>query len=478
VERIEVVEGGGSALYGSGAVGGIINIITQSATSTPDARLLVGSFADRELSVEVPGFGIDRTVVANSYGLPPDSAIGPQWMDAACEATSGHAAFDRRIGAVAASLRATFTTDHLGVPGGTSFYSPGNREDDVNDAAQISLAHKAARAESTLQFGGSDQQVAFWSPSLAFTTDGGDDASFRNVVDQGRGTVVYGIDLSRNVVRGDDGFGDITTNPVSHAAAYAQQTFETSPGDRSYVAVRAERDGSEGGRVSPSAGFTHRIAAGVSLKANLANAFRAPNATELYFPGYGNPQLKSELSSVGDLTIDDANVLGGTSLGWFFNRSKNLIVYNPVTNAAANVDTAAIYGLTYEVRTRPYHRISASFDVTDLYQALDLTTGGRLPNDPVLTTNLELVYHGSETAAIESAGVTVKAAGDRGPTSPELPLYDQPIAFADTTAYVRFRLGQRALLSLRGYNLGNERYAQIHGYPVPGRSFTAEISTH
>ncbi|HEX8805656.1 MAG TPA: Plug domain-containing protein, partial [Candidatus Aquilonibacter sp.] len=52
VERIEVVEGGGSTLYGAGSIGGIINIITDSQHAPPWAMLRYGSFDDRELQLE------------------------------------------------------------------------------------------------------------------------------------------------------------------------------------------------------------------------------------------------------------------------------------------------------------------------------------------------------------------------------------------------------------------------------------------
>jgi outer membrane receptor protein involved in Fe transport len=43
--------------------------------------------------------------------------------------------------------------------------------------------------------------------------------------------------------------------------------------------------------------------------------------------------------------------------------------------------------------------------------------------------------------------------------------------------YVRLRLAPRALLSLRVYDLGNERYEEAAGYPMPGRTFVVELST-
>jgi len=43
--------------------------------------------------------------------------------------------------------------------------------------------------------------------------------------------------------------------------------------------------------------------------------------------------------------------------------------------------------------------------------------------------------------------------------------------------YVRFRAARNALVSLRVFNVGNERYADVSGYPLPGRTFAVELST-
>jgi outer membrane receptor protein involved in Fe transport len=41
---------------------------------------------------------------------------------------------------------------------------------------------------------------------------------------------------------------------------------------------------------------------------------------------------------------------------------------------------------------------------------------------------------------------------------------------------VTLRVTHHALLTLRGYNLGNERYAEVSGYPMPGRTFAVELT--
>lgn len=489
VDRIEIVEGGGTTLYGTGAVGGVINIITQSRMPQAYAAVRLGSFGERQARFEGGGFGFERIVSENAYALPPNATFGTTHSFADYESTTAHAGFDRKIGnGTTAAIRATVSGDHLGAPGSTSFYTPLSREDDTNAQAQLSLSHEWTRARGTLQIAGSRQTIAFGctDPSCSFVSssldgEGRVDVSLRNAVEQGRGRIVYGVDLAHGAVRGDDGTGDVGNHAMSQTAAYVQQTWESGSGNRVYAGIRAERDASLGGQYSPSAGFTERLARDLVLKGNVARAFRAPNASELYFPFYGNPALRAERSRVGDLTLTDSAIGGGASLGWFYNFAQDLIAADLTTFAAVNENRAAISGLTFSVRTLPMNHVTAAFSMTDLYRAQGFDASGamsRLPNDPVLNANLDLTYAAAARATLSEAGIRIHLVGNRGPVAYNAPPFDQPIEFSKIDAYVRTRLGDRAMLTLRGYNLGNERYGEIGGYPMPGRAFAVELSTH
>jgi outer membrane receptor protein involved in Fe transport len=50
-------------------------------------------------------------------------------------------------------------------------------------------------------------------------------------------------------------------------------------------------------------------------------------------------------------------------------------------------------------------------------------------------------------------------------------------AYNTIDAYLRYKLAPHAVLSVRGFNLGNTQYAPIFGYPAPGRRGYVEIST-
>jgi vitamin B12 transporter len=473
VDRIELVEGGGSTLYGTGAVGGIINVITQRK-STDGATLRAGSFGDTSFEVRAPNIQFSRIVARNNFTLADGSAR----PNSDFQSSDLHASFGGRIGSFDAIVRAEISGDRGGDPGPSEFLSPTSRQSDLNSGANLTLTRKTAQSEMTLQMGGTRQQITFacdavndlncFQSTESLNTEGRFDFGARNVVGGESEQLLYGIDLARGTVRSDAG-GLFSSNSFAQAAAYVQQKFSTRWGS-AYVGVRGERDGALGGEFSPSAGFVVHLSGQASLKGNLATAFRAPNASELYFPFFGNPDLKPERAKVADVTLIDAAVLGGVSIGWFGNRTNNLIVtelIDPVNFifAPENVGHALIEGLTFDAKTQPMHGFTASFNLTDLYRAQDLDTQSRLPDDPVFVANLGLDYAGA--GLVEAAGASVHSAGPHGTT-----------AFTRADAYLSLRAAPNVLFTLRAYNLGNERYEAVSGFPMPGRTFAFELSTH
>lgn len=497
VRRIEVVEGGGSTLYGTGAIGGIINVITDAQYTPPGAIVRYGSLGDRELQLQTNGISFERIVAGNTVGLPPAAGSPSERGNSDDETTTLRYGVDRRIGAFDAALRAGIENDRLGAAGGYPYLSSSSRESDVNGDSSLALSLTRAHSTATIQLGGSRQQILFACdavsdpncfsavPSLA--TESRLNASIRDAIRSATGSVLYGADFSRGDVRGDDGSGkpgSVGTAALAQSAAYVQLTRALRRGEF-YAGVRGERDGALGGEFSPSAGIRAEIARGLEIKLNAATAFRAPNASELYFPGYGNSSLRPERAQVADVTLDDARAAGGISAAWFMNRTNDLIVValtgydankNPIFHPE-NVDHAAIEGLTLRAATPPLHGVSTSLALTDLYRALDVDTGTRLANDPVFAIALTLDLAGSARARFHDGGIVVRATGARSAVDHTQPLFAQAAAYNTVDAFARFRVVRGALLAIRGYNLGNERYAEVSGYPMPGRGIALELST-
>src|SRR5208337_3086870 len=65
LDRIEVVEGGGSTLYGSSSIGGVVNIITRNHTSY-GALASVGTLGERTYRFDTPYLSYERTYAANN----------------------------------------------------------------------------------------------------------------------------------------------------------------------------------------------------------------------------------------------------------------------------------------------------------------------------------------------------------------------------------------------------------------------------
>jgi vitamin B12 transporter len=472
VDRIELVEGGGSTLYGTGSIGGIINVITDRKTAT-GATVRAGSLGEGSFELRAPNVQFSRIVARNDFSLA-DGSVRP---DSDYQISALHANGGARVGSFDAVLRAGISSDRGGAPGPLEFTSPTSRQTDLNADANVTLTRRTRQAEFTVQMGGTRQQITFECNAIADTncfqstqsldTESRLDFDARTVVSGENEQLLYGIDLARGTVRGDAG-GLFSTNAFAQAGAYVQQKFTTRWGS-AYAGLRGERDGSLGGEFSPSAGFVVRLSNASALKGNIATAFRAPNASELFFPFFGNPDLKPERAKVADLTLVDSAVLGGVSIGWFGNRTNNLIVttlIDPVNFifAPENIGHALIEGLTFDAKTLPSHGFTVSLNLTDLYRAQNLDTQSRLPDDPVLTANLGLDYAGA--GLLEAAGASVHSVGPHGAG-----------AFTRSDAYLSLRAAPNVLFTLRAYNFGNARYEAVSGFPMPGRTFAFELST-
>lgn len=500
IERIEVVEGGGSTLYGSGSIGGIINIITaQPARARAIAQ--AGSFGEASLTLEAPYVAVSRTIAANDYPLPNGQTL----QNADASLTSLRTGFTHDIGALDMAFSGDLVDEHVGVPGAQDFYSPTSREGTVDRDARVNLSDPGARSTVTLQLGASASDLSFACdtpvdpecpnaylvppvPYAQLLTEERLMADLRDAIDNGDERLVYGADVTRGVARVDDGTDPLQIHPFDQVAAYVQSQWYDPRGDELYAGVRGENDGAAGGAFSPSIGGIERITSALALRWNAATAFRAPTEEELYYPFFSNPGLVPERTQVGDVTLADTGTLGSVSVGWFTTGGRNLIADNPVTFVPENIGRAIVQGTTLDARTRSFGGYTAFIDVTNLYRAEDLETGSRIAGrGAVFTVGSGIAYDAPEGSRFDGFGVTTHSEGARGIVDSSLPSWDQPVAYTRVDAYAGYRLTPQLVLAVRGYDLTNARYSEFgtysassvafYAYPVPGRSFAVELRT-
>ena len=515
VRSLEVVEGAGSTLYGSSAVGGVINIITSVPRGTY-LDLASGSYGDRDLRIGAGngqlGVSFERHIAENDYGyraLPvPGATPFPSGArsNADAEETAARLSYDANLGGgFTARLRLGSDQLHLGVPGGETDLDDFSRENTSRDDAHLDITHSTLQSSTTLTLFGSRQNLDYVDPSEIVTSnaagapettenpvlDGRDQVSLRQIISGGDSTFVGGIDLARESATLDnigtyesvspyDFIGYLTSGvSQSQSAIYAQEQYAFANGVRISAGLRAENDAPLGGAITPSLGLGVPLFPGLRLTANVGNAFTVPTIVDRYYPGYSNPDLKPERSTDGDLSLQAADILGGASLGIFDRNSTDLIQINS-DYTPVNVAQAQIRGIIATLRTRPSHGYVANVSITDTYKAANLapgTTESRLLFTPVFVAKLGLDHGFGSGSFAYGAQANIFGPHEEDVFGSVGDVVATNAGQTTVDAYVRERFARNAILSLRVNNLGNEAYQPIFGYPAPGRTFVVELST-
>ncbi len=394
--RVEVLRGPQSSLYGSDALGGVINIVTREGDGP--ARLTVtfegGSFDTLNETASVSGSTSRLRYAASiAHAFSGDTPVTPLDLLAPGEKRIG----DRYDNLTASTkLRVTLTpTFSLGLTAryiDADLRTTGENYDlypapNIPDAAQTvqKTQQLFTRAEAKLsQFSGALQNAlgigyTDYRTTIQAPDDGyGLPAPIVNDGDRlkvdyqatlalpGRNTLVLGAEAERDrLLGGADarngaraGFAELQANPL--------------PGVNLAVSVRQDDNDRFGGRTTWRIAPTWTIAAtGTRLKATYGTGFKAPTLTQLFvsFPDfnfYANPRLRPETSEGYDLGFEQPLAGGRVRLGatWFHNAIRNLIEDNADFTSYANLGRATTYGVESFVAARVSARLTLRGDYT------------------------------------------------------------------------------------------------------------------
>ncbi len=500
--QVEVMGGPASSLYGSGAVGGVIQFL--SPTAVEDTRLRAGAeYGERRTARQsLEWNGARGAGVAGAYASRLTSE-GTGRRDAYTGlAARVHAIVP--VGDDRLRFSGLFTRGTKEVPfdyrfDATDFTThqvldPNSDERDRVAAGRVAYAHAIGRrltVESELSaFAGAIRYQNRPDTAAADFVDVDLDneraiAALRARVAAGPVGALIGAEYrAENVARDDDsqygGFPSLSKvdKDVHTRSLYAQLHGEWT---RLLVdaGVRVDDHSRYGATGVPRVAVGVPIAeAGLKLRAGYGRAFTAPTLSDLYYPFYGSETLRPERSRTWEAGADGSWLQGKVEAHatWHSTRFRDLIQSNSFF-VADNIGRARIEGEEYRIAVTPWKRLTVGARAARLIaKRLDLPAGSdnRLPKRPRWRAGLSV----DVTA---TAGVTLDAALRWVDSTVDPFNFTDArgrLLTGDTPGHAALDLGVVALLArwvpaearIRVMNALDRDYSEVKGYPAPGRT--------
>jgi vitamin B12 transporter len=215
-------------------------------------------------------------------------------------------------------------------------------------------------------------------------------------------------------------------------------------------------------------GYRH-LETGTKIRGSYATGFRAPTINQLFFPGFGNPDLKPEESRGWDVGVDQFlwhdKVM--VSVTYFHNHFDNLI-QNAVVGALLrpeNVGEAYTQGWEAGFKVEVSERLSFRGQYTYTLNR-DLTNGRRLARVPIDQASLGLSYRPIPALQLH---VDYRFVGARNNDANNAPA-GKLGSFGVVSASATYDLNKTVQLFGRVENLGDQQYEEIVGYGTAIRS--------
>ncbi|MEC7797182.1 MAG: TonB-dependent receptor [Pseudomonadota bacterium] len=472
IDRIEVLSGPQSSLWGSDAIGGVISFTTREIDGVR-AEAEAGSFdtVRGRLSAGVANEAYAFSAYVSRFqtdGISAaDKADGNPEADGFRSTTLGAKGRYVLSDTVKIEGAARWNDSHADIDG---FPAPDYVLADTDDAQDSEQWSGFGRV--TAQAFGLDHQFSISASDLERTSysDGfgstfsGDRQAYRWQADGQAQGVDYAFGVERNEASAALSSGlsrDLSITSVFGVARYDAGPLNLSGG------LRYDDTDDFGSKTTGRISAAYDLAGGFILSGAYGTGFKAPTVSQAVcdycFAPQPWPALKPE-------TADSVEIaLGWASAGGRFEGRATLYrlnVEDQITYSAGryvNVAKTRSDGLELEGRAR----LGAGFDLTLAYawtDAADRTTGARLLRVPEHAGSATLGWTGDRL----SGALTVRAEGDQDDSGGFSTVVRKGFVTANLNA--AYALTDKVALTARIENLGDEHYQQVFGYGEPGRS--------
>jgi len=471
VRRVEVVRGPFSALYGSDALGGVVQILTGGA----DNRLGV-EFGENghELATLTAGAESARArfdVAAHSRR--GDGLAENDFYDSEELVASGH----WRIGGsgeVGLVVRAN--ESDLGIPftGGTATPNRTTAWSETEVALPVRFDLGKWAIEGSLSTVSFDSELSAPDDPFGFTF-----SSSESKAQRGRAVGTFrfddelwlavGGDYEDQEVDSGSSFGiDLVGDGQTTKALFSQLYW--SPGSWSLdLGVRHDDNDVFGSTTNPRMAAAYAFGSH-RVRAAFGAGFRAPSVGELFFPFSGNPELQPEESESLEIAWEYRGEAWEVTLAGFRNDLDNLIDFDFVDFRNVNVGRARTEGVEAGLG-RTWMNASLRANATWL-DAVDLETELELLRRPEWRGSVV----GSVVAGEWAMTATMLHSGERADVDPITFERRENPAWERLDLAVRYRGWRSFVPYARVENITDKEYSEALGFPAPGRQLIGGLT--
>ena len=492
IGRVEVLRGPNSVIWGSQAIGGVINV----QTIEPTDALTVSARAEYGYRDTAQGV----TNIAGKSGIVSGSIGGGYFRTGGISALAAGTERDGYRNASANGKLKIALSDDIGIDlrgyyskgkvqfddpfGATPDTFPETENEQFVGYAGLNAKLFGGRLTNRISYSRTDISRIGTEPNVMFsfnvntlkgTIDRFEYHGSLNIVDAA--TLIFGLEHERSFAstffpaggstaadrarkRVTSGFGQLILRPVSGLTLTG--------------GVRHDDYNQYGGQTTLGGNFAFTPNEGKTiLRGTYAEGFRAPTLTEALLP-FGNTTLKPETAKSYDLGLEHS-LFDGTitaSATYFRRTSRNLITFSFVTFQSENVSGARTEGLELGLALRPSRalQINANYSIVDATsRSADATFGNRLARRPKDQASLSIDW---TTPWKISLGSTVTITGDSFDNLSNTRRID---GFALGAIRASYPISTAIEVYGRVENLFDEHYETVSGYGTYGRNASVGV---
>jgi len=378
IDRIEILRGPASSLYGADAIGGVVQVFTRRGTGalSGNASAGYGTYGTWDVKGGVAGaagpvqFALQAAAKA-SYGFntvtnPANFLFNPDPDGHRNRSLSANVGFTAAPGQEVTAQYFRSRLDNQ-FDGGPDF---DDRTITVAETWQVASRNRLAlfwvsRLSAGAGVDDSQTQTAFGNSSFKTTQR---QYAWQNEFTLPMGALTAGFERREEHVATDAGFATTERNTNSLFGIYQLRA------DDHALQANLRRDDSSqyGGKTTGAFSYGYRFAPSLRVTAGYATGFKAPSFNDLYYPGFANPDLVPETSKNLEAGVYWNGNTSGASLEAravvYHNRVSQLIVFQCDVDfncAPHNVDRATLEGVTFGLEARDDNgaTIAVSLDI-------------------------------------------------------------------------------------------------------------------